>query len=90
MRLLYLHTYFSCPLLIKINQFILMFIILPTHNNLRLHLQQTSQGGLGFFATMYQIIKTTDPGSKNPAVNREMNNVGGNPVEVGGYKKLME
>ena len=48
------------------------------------------QGGLGFFATMYQIIKTTDPGSKNPAVNREMNNVGGNPVELGGYKKLVE
>ena len=30
-------------------------------------------GGLGFFVGLYQFIKSTDPGSKNPAVNREMN-----------------
>lgn len=47
------------------------------------------QGGLGFFATMYQIVKTTDPHLKNPAVNREMNQVGENPVELGGWKKLV-
>ena len=40
-------------------------------------------GGLGFFATMYQVVKSTDPASKNPAVNRSMNNVGGNPVRMG-------
>ena len=39
---------------------------------------------------MYQVVKTTDPSSKNPAVNRQMNNVGGNPVELGGWKKLVE
>lgn len=47
-------------------------------------------GGLGFFATMYQIVKTTDPHLKNPAVNREMNQVGDNPVELGGWKKLVD
>ena len=36
-------------------------------------------GGLGFFATVYQIIKSTDPASKNPAVNRKMNVVVENP-----------
>lgn len=45
-------------------------------------------GGLGFFATLYQVVKATDPESKNPAVNRAMNRVGGNPVELGGWKKL--
>ncbi|KAL7531422.1 hypothetical protein ACHAXR_004029 [Thalassiosira sp. AJA248-18] len=47
-------------------------------------------GGLGFFATMYQVVKSTNPMGKNPAVNREMNIVGGNPVELGGWKKLVE
>ena len=47
-------------------------------------------GGLGFFATLYQVVKATDPDSKNPAVNRAMNRVGGNPVELGGWKKLKE
>mmetsp|Transcript_13361 Transcript_13361/g.28246 ORF Transcript_13361/g.28246 Transcript_13361/m.28246 type:complete len:144 (-) Transcript_13361:419-850(-) len=40
-------------------------------------------GGLGFFATLYQVVKSTDPASKNPAVNREMNRVGGDPVRLG-------
>ncbi len=30
-------------------------------------------GGLGFFFGLYQFIKSTDPESKNPAVNRKMN-----------------
>mmetsp|Transcript_3083 Transcript_3083/g.4451 ORF Transcript_3083/g.4451 Transcript_3083/m.4451 type:complete len:138 (-) Transcript_3083:132-545(-) len=47
-------------------------------------------GGLGFFATLYQVVKATDPESKNPAVNRVMNRVGENPVELGGWKKLQE
>jgi len=29
--------------------------------------------GLGGFAALYQFIKSTDPASKNPAVNRTMN-----------------
>lgn len=36
-------------------------------------------GGLGFFTTVYNIIKMTDPESKNPAVNRKMNIVVENP-----------
>eukprot|EP00581_Thalassiosira_minuscula_P028264 CAMPEP_0183756998 /NCGR_PEP_ID=MMETSP0739-20130205/5430_1 /TAXON_ID=385413 /ORGANISM="Thalassiosira miniscula, Strain CCMP1093" /LENGTH=137 /DNA_ID=CAMNT_0025994325 /DNA_START=14 /DNA_END=427 /DNA_ORIENTATION=- len=47
-------------------------------------------GGLGFFATLYQVVKATDPESKNPAVKRSMNSVGENPVELGGWKKLKE
>lgn len=30
-------------------------------------------GGLGGFVALYQFVKTTDPESKNPAVNRTMN-----------------
>eukprot|EP00585_Thalassiosira_rotula_P010215 CAMPEP_0196141428 /NCGR_PEP_ID=MMETSP0910-20130528/9737_1 /TAXON_ID=49265 /ORGANISM="Thalassiosira rotula, Strain GSO102" /LENGTH=140 /DNA_ID=CAMNT_0041402585 /DNA_START=44 /DNA_END=466 /DNA_ORIENTATION=+ len=47
-------------------------------------------GGLGFFATMYQVVKTTNPEGKNPAVNRRMNAVGEDPIELGGWKKLKE
>ena len=47
-------------------------------------------GGLGFFATMYQIVKATNPGAKNPAVNRKMNIVGESPIELGGWKKLVD
>ena len=47
-------------------------------------------GGLGFFATLYQVVKATDPESKNPAVNRKMNIVGENPIELGGWKKLKD
>jgi len=36
-------------------------------------------GGLGFFVGIYQIIKWTDPPSKNPAVNRKMNRVVDSP-----------
>jgi len=32
-------------------------------------------GGFGFFAGLYQIIKWSDPESKNPAVNRRFNMV---------------
>lgn len=46
-------------------------------------------GGLGFFATLYQVVKTTKPVLKNPAVNRRMNAVGEDPVEKGGWKKLV-
>ncbi|KAL3794847.1 hypothetical protein ACHAW5_004369 [Stephanodiscus triporus] len=46
--------------------------------------------GLGFFATVFQVVKLTNPGAKNPAVNRKMNIVGENPVELGGWKKLVE
>ena len=47
-------------------------------------------GGLGFFATMYQVVKASNPQAKNPAVNRRMNIVGENPVELGGWKKLVD
>ena len=47
-------------------------------------------GGLGFFAGLYQAVKATDPGAKNPAVNREMNRVGECPIERGGWQKLTE
>ena len=47
-------------------------------------------GGLGFFTTLYHVVKASDPESKNPAVNRAMNRVGENPVELGGWKKLAE
>jgi hypothetical protein len=30
-------------------------------------------GGLGLFVGLYQVVKMTDPQSKNPAVNRKMN-----------------
>jgi hypothetical protein len=46
--------------------------------------------GLGFFATLFQVVKLTNPEAKNPAVNREMNIVGGSPVELGGWKKLVD
>jgi len=36
-------------------------------------------GGFAFFATVYQVVKSTDPESKNPAVNRKMNVVIENP-----------
>ena len=36
-------------------------------------------GGLGFFTSLYQFVKSTDPESKNPAVNRKMNVVVDNP-----------
>lgn len=29
--------------------------------------------GLGLFVGLYQFVKSTDPESKNPAVNRKMN-----------------
>ncbi|EED93618.1 predicted protein [Thalassiosira pseudonana CCMP1335] len=45
-------------------------------------------GGLGFFATLYQVVKASDPQSKNPAVNRKMDGVGESPIELGGWKKL--
>ena len=44
-------------------------------------------GGLGFFATVYQGIKATDPSSKNPAVNRKMNQVGEWPIDESGQWK---
>ena len=47
-------------------------------------------GGMTFFATLYQVVKSTDPESKNPAVNRKMNMVGEDPIELGGWKKLVE
>lgn len=47
-------------------------------------------GGFGFFATLYQLVKASDPRAKNPAVNRRMNIVGENPVELGGWKKLVD
>eukprot|EP00579_Thalassiosira_antarctica_P002367 CAMPEP_0201872362 /NCGR_PEP_ID=MMETSP0902-20130614/5087_1 /ASSEMBLY_ACC=CAM_ASM_000551 /TAXON_ID=420261 /ORGANISM="Thalassiosira antarctica, Strain CCMP982" /LENGTH=140 /DNA_ID=CAMNT_0048398611 /DNA_START=49 /DNA_END=471 /DNA_ORIENTATION=- len=48
-------------------------------------------GGLGFFAGMYQLVKLTNPGGKNPAVNRTQRDiVGDNPIELGGWKKLVE
>lgn len=39
-------------------------------------------GGLSLFVGLYQVIKFTDPESKNPAVNRTMNIVV-EPPEVG-------
>mmetsp|Transcript_14199 Transcript_14199/g.20279 ORF Transcript_14199/g.20279 Transcript_14199/m.20279 type:complete len:127 (+) Transcript_14199:48-428(+) len=36
-------------------------------------------GGIAFFTTVFQVIKSTDPESKNPAVNRRMNVVIDNP-----------
>ncbi len=47
-------------------------------------------GGFAFFVTMYQVVKASDPQAKNPAVNRRMNIVGENPVELGGWKKLVD
>ena len=47
-------------------------------------------GGLGFFATVYQIVKLTNPEGKNPAVNRKMNSVDDGGIEIGGWKKLKE
>lgn len=32
-------------------------------------------GGLSLFAGLYQLVKISDPPSKNPAVNRKMNMV---------------
>jgi hypothetical protein len=32
-------------------------------------------GGLSLFAGLYQLVKASDPASKNPAVNRKMNMV---------------
>mmetsp|Transcript_13890 Transcript_13890/g.40625 ORF Transcript_13890/g.40625 Transcript_13890/m.40625 type:complete len:124 (-) Transcript_13890:192-563(-) len=32
-------------------------------------------GGIGFFTSVYQFVKSTDPESMNPAVNRKMNMV---------------
>ncbi len=46
--------------------------------------------GLGFFATLFQVVKLTNPEAKNPAVNRTMNIVGENPIELGGWKKLVD
>ena len=36
-------------------------------------------GGLAFFTTLYNLLRLTDPESKNPAVNRKMDVVIGNP-----------
>jgi len=36
-------------------------------------------GGLGFFVGLYQLVKWSDPASKNPAVNRSLNMVVPNP-----------
>lgn len=36
-------------------------------------------GGLAFFTGLFQFVKSTDPESKNPAVNRKMNIVVDNP-----------
>jgi hypothetical protein len=44
---------------------------------------------MAFFATLFQVVKATDPESKNPAVNRKMNNVG-EPLELGKWKELIE
>eukprot|EP00804_Cyclotella_cryptica_P008837 CCRYP_013073-RA/>CCRYP_013073-RA protein AED:0.03 eAED:0.03 QI:216/1/1/1/1/1/2/140/136 len=46
-------------------------------------------GGLGFFATLFQVVKATNPEAKNPAVNRRMNAVE-EPMELGGWKKLVD
>ena len=67
-----------------------MCVLPPVLMNIYCTLILLYQGGLGFFATMYQIVKTTDPHLKNPAVNREMDQVGENPVELGGWKKLVD
>ena len=50
-------------------------------------------GGLSFFAVTFQVVKATDPGSKNPAVNRTTRDiVGGNPAESseGRWKELID
>lgn len=36
-------------------------------------------GGIGFFVGLYQLVKWTDPASKNPAVDRSYNMVVPNP-----------
>eukprot|EP00956_Cyclotella_meneghiniana_P027443 scaffold61435_cov42-Cyclotella_meneghiniana.AAC.3 len=43
-------------------------------------------GGLSFFFGLAQVVKASDPESKNPAVNRKMNMVG-EELEVGTWKK---
>ena len=47
-------------------------------------------GGLTFFATLFQVVKLTDPHSKNPAVNRAANQVGVTPYAdtMGKWKEL--
>jgi hypothetical protein len=40
-------------------------------------------GGIAFFFIVFQLVKATDPESKNPAVNRKMNIVGGSPIATG-------
>ena len=47
-------------------------------------------GGFGCFALLYQVVKFSDPESKNPAVNREMNAVGEDPRDIGKWKELVE
>mmetsp|Transcript_17122 Transcript_17122/g.36925 ORF Transcript_17122/g.36925 Transcript_17122/m.36925 type:complete len:141 (+) Transcript_17122:84-506(+) len=48
-------------------------------------------GGLGFFATLYQVVKASNPEGKNPAMNRTTRDiVGESPIELGGWKKLVE
>ena len=47
-------------------------------------------GGLGFFATLYQVVKLTNPEAKNPAVNRKMNIVDESHAQIGLYKELQE
>jgi hypothetical protein len=47
-------------------------------------------GGFGFFATLFQVVKASDPHSKNPAINRVANNVGGTPYadKLGRWREL--
>lgn len=40
-------------------------------------------GGLGFFVTLTQVVKASNPGAKNPAVNRKMDIVGESPIKFG-------
>jgi hypothetical protein len=37
-------------------------------------------GGFAFFATVFQVVKSTKPELKNPAVNRSMNMVIDSPI----------
>ncbi|KAL7553489.1 hypothetical protein ACHAWF_016766 [Thalassiosira exigua] len=49
-------------------------------------------GGLSLFVVLYNVVKATDPQSKNPAANRQMHIVGGDPAEATreGWKVLKE
>ena len=54
-----------------------------------LHRQASWLGGLSMFFVLAQVVKASDPESKNPAVNRKMNMVG-EELEVGAWKKYVE